>query len=91
MNGDVSILAIQSSNLLITAIESWDTLSKKVTDHELLAAIWFIHHQSALWSKSVVNDTFFVTFQGNITSRAVFEGTIVAVEFCLSSECHCDE
>ena len=80
MNGNVSILAIQSSNFLMTAIEAWDTLSKKVTDHELLATIWSIHHQSALWSKSIVDDTLFVTFQGNVTSRAVFKGTIVAVD-----------
>ena len=67
-----------------------DTLSEKVADHEFLAAVWFVHHQSALWSKSVVNDTFFITFQRNITSGAVFEGTIISIDF-FTSGYNCDE
>ena len=87
----VLFLIPASLKFLITSIESWNTLSEKVTDHELLAASWLIHHPSALGSKSIVNDTLFVTFQSNITSRTVFVRTIISVDFCVSSSYHCEE
>ena len=82
---------LKSLKFLKTATEARDALSEKVTDHELLAAIWIVHHQSALGSESVVNETLFVTFQSNVTSGTVFEGTMIGVDFCVFSKCHCKE
>ena len=71
--------SINAISFLITVPESWDALGENVTDHEFFATRWLLHHHSAFWSKSVVDNAISVTFQGDFTAGAIFEGAVVSV------------
>ena len=63
---------------LMTAWEVWDTFHERVTNHELLATRGLVHHCPTFWSESIVNETFFVSFEDNVTVVTVSESAIVS-------------
>ena len=63
---------------LMTAWEVWDTFHERVTNHELLATRRLVHHCPTFWSVSVVNETFFVSFEDNVTVVTVSGSAIVS-------------
>ena len=61
-------------------LEAWDALGENVTGHEFFATHWLVHHHLACWSKSIVNETIFVTLESDFTAGTVFESAKLVAE-----------